>query len=255
LHQELLVLLLHDTYRERDSVIVVSRNIQWRNALFQILGKLYFIPFSIVTTTEPRSGKLRNAHLKLEKGVLYFFFKFSHQIIWPCSFMTTSFWIKRNMRLWNMLYTGLTKPGEVGEVLALFQLKSPSLDSKAKLKSPCFFIYFWDSILVKRTLVVLFIVFRLFLFWFVFCQLHNGSCPICNFTLHYFMALNYSYRKCIAISSVWLLWNKDTSFVYLVFYYLIILSFFKYVKRKCKTIIHIYCYRRNTHNSNMTSLC
>jgi hypothetical protein len=36
--------------------------------------------------------------------------------------------------------SGLTKPGEVGEVLALYQLKLPSLDSKAKLKSPCFFL-------------------------------------------------------------------------------------------------------------------
>jgi hypothetical protein len=36
--------------------------------------------------------------------------------------------------------SGLAKPGEVGEVLALYQLKSPSLDSKAKLKSPCFFL-------------------------------------------------------------------------------------------------------------------
>jgi hypothetical protein len=34
----------------------------------------------------------------------------------------------------------LTKPGEVGEVLALYQLKLSSLDSKAKLKSPCFFL-------------------------------------------------------------------------------------------------------------------
>jgi hypothetical protein len=34
----------------------------------------------------------------------------------------------------------LTKPGEMGEILALYQLKSPFLDSKAKLKSPCFFL-------------------------------------------------------------------------------------------------------------------
>jgi hypothetical protein len=36
--------------------------------------------------------------------------------------------------------SGLTKPGEMGEILALYQLKSPSLDSKAKLKSPCLFL-------------------------------------------------------------------------------------------------------------------
>jgi hypothetical protein len=35
---------------------------------------------------------------------------------------------------------GITKPGELGEILALHQLKSPSLDSKAKLKSPCLFL-------------------------------------------------------------------------------------------------------------------
>jgi hypothetical protein len=35
---------------------------------------------------------------------------------------------------------GLTKPGEVGEILALYRLKSLSLDYKAKLKSPCFFL-------------------------------------------------------------------------------------------------------------------
>ena len=38
------------------------------------------------------------------------------------------------------LLTGLTKPGEVGKILARYQLKSHSLDSKAKLKSPCFFL-------------------------------------------------------------------------------------------------------------------
>jgi hypothetical protein len=36
--------------------------------------------------------------------------------------------------------SGLTKPGEMGEILALYQLKSPSLNSKAKLKSPCLFL-------------------------------------------------------------------------------------------------------------------
>jgi hypothetical protein len=35
---------------------------------------------------------------------------------------------------------GLTEPGEVGKVLALLRLKSLSLDYKAKLKSPCFFL-------------------------------------------------------------------------------------------------------------------
>ena len=37
-------------------------------------------------------------------------------------------------------YTGITKPVEVGEILALYRLKSLSLDYKAKLKSPCFFL-------------------------------------------------------------------------------------------------------------------
>ena len=36
--------------------------------------------------------------------------------------------------------SGLIKPGEVGEILSLFRLKSLSLDYKAKLKSPCFFL-------------------------------------------------------------------------------------------------------------------
>jgi hypothetical protein len=39
-----------------------------------------------------------------------------------------------------LLLAGLTKPGEVGEILALYRLKSFSLDYKAKLKSPCFFL-------------------------------------------------------------------------------------------------------------------
>jgi hypothetical protein len=39
-----------------------------------------------------------------------------------------------------VLLAGLTKPGEVGEILALYRLKSLSLDYKAKLKSPCFFL-------------------------------------------------------------------------------------------------------------------
>jgi hypothetical protein len=39
-----------------------------------------------------------------------------------------------------VLLAGLTKPGEVGEILALYSLKSLSLDYKAKLKSPCFFL-------------------------------------------------------------------------------------------------------------------
>jgi hypothetical protein len=36
--------------------------------------------------------------------------------------------------------SGLTKPGEVGKIIALYRLKSLSLDYKAKLKSPCFFL-------------------------------------------------------------------------------------------------------------------
>jgi hypothetical protein len=39
-----------------------------------------------------------------------------------------------------VLLAGLTKPSEVGEILALYRLKSLSLDYKAKLKSPCFFL-------------------------------------------------------------------------------------------------------------------
>jgi hypothetical protein len=35
---------------------------------------------------------------------------------------------------------GLTKPGEVGEILTLYQLKLASLDSKVKLKSLFFFL-------------------------------------------------------------------------------------------------------------------
>jgi hypothetical protein len=37
------------------------------------------------------------------------------------------------------MITGLIKPGKVDEILALYWLKSLSLDYKAKLKSPCFF--------------------------------------------------------------------------------------------------------------------
>jgi hypothetical protein len=40
----------------------------------------------------------------------------------------------------NSAIPGLTKPGKVGEIVALYQLKSPSLDSKGKLKSPGFFL-------------------------------------------------------------------------------------------------------------------
>jgi len=39
-----------------------------------------------------------------------------------------------------VLLAGLTKPDEVGEILALYRLKSLSLDYKTKLKSPCFFL-------------------------------------------------------------------------------------------------------------------
>ena len=45
--------------------------------------------------------------------------------------------------------TGLTKPGEVGEILALYRLKSLSLDFKAKLKSPCFFLQVTLFFMVK----------------------------------------------------------------------------------------------------------
>jgi hypothetical protein len=39
----------------------------------------------------------------------------------------------------HQYYSGLTKPGKVGEILALYQLKSLSLDSKAKLIYVAFF--------------------------------------------------------------------------------------------------------------------
>jgi hypothetical protein len=39
-----------------------------------------------------------------------------------------------------IVVAGLTKPGEMGEILALFWLKSLSLNYKAKLKLPCFFL-------------------------------------------------------------------------------------------------------------------
>jgi hypothetical protein len=39
-----------------------------------------------------------------------------------------------------MLLAGLTKPGEEGEILALYRPKSLSLDYEAKLKSPRFFL-------------------------------------------------------------------------------------------------------------------
>ena len=48
--------------------------------------------------------------------------------------------------------SGLTKLGEVGEILALYRLKSLSLDYKAKLKSPCFFL------LVTRFLQIIYVL-------------------------------------------------------------------------------------------------
>jgi hypothetical protein len=39
-----------------------------------------------------------------------------------------------------VLLAELTKQGEVGEILAVYRLKLLSLDYKAKLKSPCFFL-------------------------------------------------------------------------------------------------------------------
>jgi hypothetical protein len=53
-----------------------------------------------------------------------------------------------------LLLAGLTKPGEVGEILALYSLKSLSLDYKAKLKSPCFFL------LVTLFLQIIFVLFK-----------------------------------------------------------------------------------------------
>jgi hypothetical protein len=52
-----------------------------------------------------------------------------------------------------VLLAGLTKPGEVGEILALYRLKSLSLDYKVKLKSPCFFLQvtlFWVGLKTGR---------------------------------------------------------------------------------------------------------
>ena len=40
----------------------------------------------------------------------------------------------------NYVDPGLTKPGEVGEIVTLYLLKPLSLDYKAKLKSLCFFL-------------------------------------------------------------------------------------------------------------------
>ena len=46
-----------------------------------------------------------------------------------------------NEQAWNItMYSGLNKPGEVGKILALYQLKSHSFDSEVKLKSTCFFL-------------------------------------------------------------------------------------------------------------------
>jgi hypothetical protein len=39
-----------------------------------------------------------------------------------------------------VLLAGLTKPTEVGDILALYRLKSLFLNYKAKLKSPFFFL-------------------------------------------------------------------------------------------------------------------
>jgi hypothetical protein len=51
----------------------------------------------------------------------------------------------------NYVDPGLTKPGEVGEIVTLYRLKPLSLDYKAKLKSLCFFH--------ELALLVLFLIF------------------------------------------------------------------------------------------------
>jgi hypothetical protein len=91
---------------------------------------------------QPRSGQTKDHKI----GICCFFIK--HAALGRKS----KDWLARNqdnvsewgdMSIHGLLFqwaTGLTKPGKVGEVLALYQLKSPSLDSKAKLKSPCFFL-------------------------------------------------------------------------------------------------------------------
>jgi hypothetical protein len=53
--------------------------------------------------------------------------------------LTISFTIKQRLFA-RKECAGLPKPGEVGEIPTLYRLKSLSLDYKAKLKSPCFFL-------------------------------------------------------------------------------------------------------------------
>jgi hypothetical protein len=47
---------------------------------------------------------------------------------------------KAAMNYFLILTLITTKPGEVDKILTLYQLKSPYLDSKAKFKSPGFFL-------------------------------------------------------------------------------------------------------------------
>lgn len=51
------------------------------------------------------------------------------------------FWLAEiRKKIFSETTPGLTKMGEVGEILTLYQLKLSSLDIKAKLKSPRFFL-------------------------------------------------------------------------------------------------------------------
>jgi hypothetical protein len=59
-----------------------------------------------------------------------------------------------------VLLAGLTKPGEVGEILALYRLKSLSLDYKAKLKSP--YSNFINAVKRQRNLGLKFAVILLY---------------------------------------------------------------------------------------------
>ena len=61
--------------------------------------------------------------------------------------------IQTDVQTWVKLNTpGFTKPGKLGRILILYQLKSPSLDSKVKLKSPFFFLQVGPFLLLEVSL-------------------------------------------------------------------------------------------------------
>jgi hypothetical protein len=109
----------------------------WKFTLFTLQTTLYIL-FTLQTT-------------------LYILFTFQTTLYILFTFQTTLYILLRvqiftsisirvyplfkcHTRFHSRVTSGITKPGKVGEILALFQLKLPSFYFKAKLKSPYFFL-------------------------------------------------------------------------------------------------------------------